>query len=179
MGSLRPKTASPPYQDLSTTGTLGQASDKSPSLSSIKRQNPNLLVGGSNPLGVATLPVGRRLPFGAVLKFDRQERVPVHHELEDVRSRIVAGDVKRTSGGGDALQIHLRVEDTAFFVQGTSHELAARGHDNRVTRIDPLVRVRIELRLARERRGNVLRLQCEAAADDPTTSFAGYMADGR
>src|SRR6266852_2933255 len=78
----------------------------------------------------------------------RLPRLGVDMQLEQVRSRVVADDVESAPRDSDPLEVDLRVQDTQGLAQRPGNDLAARGDDGRIARVDPLVRVGKELLLA-------------------------------
>src|SRR5882672_5748994 len=103
----------------------------------------------------------------------RLRRLDVDVQLEQVRTRVVADDVEAAPRHGDPLQVDLRVQDAQCFAQWPGNDLAARGDDDRIARVDPFVRVWKQLRLAGESVGDVAPLEGAAAAQNPASAFTG------
>src|SRR5260370_15844771 len=71
----------------------------------------------------------------------RPRRLGVDMQLEQVRPRIVADDVDIAPRDCDPLKVDLRVQTTQRLAQRSGNDLAARGHDDRIARVDPFVQV--------------------------------------
>src|SRR6266853_4879093 len=82
-------------------------------------------------------------------------------------------DVQAAPRRRDPLEIDLCVEDAQGLAQRPGNDLAPRGDDDRIARVDPLVRVGKQLRLAGDRVRDVAPREGAAAAEYPATAFAG------
>src|SRR5882762_11892024 len=78
----------------------------------------------------------------------RLRRLGVDVQLEQVWTRVVADDVESAPCDCDPLEVDLRVQDTQGLAQRPGNDLAARGDDDGIARVDPFVRVGKQLRLA-------------------------------
>src|SRR6266853_1723361 len=103
----------------------------------------------------------------------RLRRLDVDMQLEQVRARVVADDIEIAPRDCDPLEVDLRVEDAQCLAQRPGNDLAPRGDDDRIARVDPLVRVGKQLRLAGDGVRDVAPLEGAAAAEYPATAFAG------
>jgi hypothetical protein len=60
-------------------------------------------------------------------------------QLKDIGPRIVTHDIKATPRHSDAFQVDVRIQDSELLTHGSSDDLPARGNDDRIARIHPLV----------------------------------------
>src|SRR5258705_5899738 len=102
----------------------------------------------------------------------RLGRLGVDVQLEQVGPRVVADDVEVAPRHCDPLEVDLRVQDTQGLAQWPGNDLAARGDDDRIARVDPFVRAWEQLCLAGESVGDVAPLEGAAAALNPAPAFA-------
>src|SRR5258708_12978786 len=114
----------------------------------------------------------------ASVERDRLSWPPVDVELEHVGPRIVAGDVEAAPGDAAARGVHLGVQDSGLFRQRPGLDLAPRRDDDRVARIDPLVRIRVQARALGKAFRYIGPPHRQAGADNPAAAFARNVLQG-